>query len=82
MNTPQFQTALVRMLGDMFPDCTSIIREAGRGGLEFQLLDLAGQPRSNRVTINGATSTALTQSDLTSAIRRAGAPPGGFPPGL
>lgn len=82
MTTPQFQTTLIRMLGDMFPDYTSIIREAGRGGLEFQLLDLAGQPRSNRVTINGATSTPLTESDLASAIRRAGAPPGGFPPGL
>jgi hypothetical protein len=66
----------------MFPDCTSIIRTSERGGLEFQLFDEAGQPRSNRVTINRGSSKALTESSLAGAIRQGGDPPGGFPPGL
>ncbi len=80
--SPQFRTALLRKLGNLFPDCTCSIESAGRAGLEFQLFDHAGQPRSNRVAINRPTAGALTESSLVRAIRNAGNPAGGFPPGL
>ncbi len=82
VTSPQFRTALTRKLGNMFPGCTSVFQVTERGGLEFQLFDRAGQPRSDRVTINRAAPDTLTESSLATAIKSAGNPPGGFPRGF
>lgn len=81
VSTPQFRTLLLRRLANLFPDLVVRIDPAPRG-IVFQLFELDGTARTNRVSLYRHSPDALTATGLKAKILGAGRPLGGFPPGL
>ena len=77
--TPQFRTALLRAVKNIFPSCESRIQSADGRRIAFQLFDADGNARSRLVTINRHTTDTLTRSGLSRMIENAGATDNGFP---
>lgn len=82
VETHQFRTELIRELANIAPGCVVVFVEGVSPGIGFQLQDQHGRLRSNIVKINRATTRTLQKSHLMDAIRRAGNPTGGLPPGF
>ena len=74
VTTPQFRTALIRKLRNMFPDYRAEFADGPNGRLTYRLVDGDGVAQIGWVTINRNTGDALTVSHLRQSIRSAGSP--------
>lgn len=79
VDTPQFQTSLIRKCKNLFPSCVVKIEKADRGGINFRLLDKRGNSRTNKISIVRYHDNLLETENIVSSIVRAGKPQYGYP---
>ena len=82
INTPQFQTSLIRKFKNLFPSCEVEVEQTEKGGIKYRLIDSKGNYRSNTVSIYRFRESVLETNDIISSIKNAGKPKHGYPRGF